>query len=154
MADHAREVIERFWDALYRRDYDTMLAHLDKASFYEDVPSPDIGALGGESIVRRIRIGFDSVESHDHSWHHVVSDGRVVMIEHTETWHWHTGESATLPFVTVMEVDGDVIRRWSDYWNYDTLLGAAPQWWVTEIMEQFAAQPFEQPAAMPAHRRP
>ena len=56
------------------------------------------------------------------------------MTEHAEEWHWHTGESVANHFVTVMVVHGGAIARWSDYWDLQTLLAAAPAWWVEHIM--------------------
>ena len=34
----------------------------------------------------------------------------AVITEHTETWHWKTGESVTLPFVSVHELRDGVIH--------------------------------------------
>jgi hypothetical protein len=46
-----------------------------------------------------------------------------------------------------MEVDSEgLISRWSDYWNLDTLLGQAPEWWVTHIMEEYERDPFTGPS--------
>ena len=36
--------------------------------------------------------------------------------------------------MTVQETDGDTIVRWSVYWDLQTLLGAAPTWWIEHIM--------------------
>ena len=47
------------------------------------------------------------------------------MTEHREVWHWSTGETASLPFASVMRVEGDVIALWKDYWDYTTLMQAA-----------------------------
>jgi len=39
----------------------------------------------------------------------MVAEGDTVVTEHAETWHWHTGEQVTLPFVSVQELrDGSI----------------------------------------------
>jgi hypothetical protein len=63
----------------------------------------------------------------------VVADGDVVITEHTETWLWRTGETVTLPFVSVHVIEAGKIVRWTDYWDLQTLLGSAPAWWIEEI---------------------
>jgi hypothetical protein len=35
-----------------------------------------------------------------------------------------------LPFVSVQEIRGGLISRWTNYSNIDTLLSAAPAWWI------------------------
>ena len=64
----------------------------------------------------------------------MIAEGPTVMVEHTETWHFHTGEVVALPFVSVMEVEGGMIRLWRDYWDVNTLMSRAPQWWLDHIM--------------------
>ena len=63
----------------------------------------------------------------------VVTDDMAVT-EHGEEWHWHTGEQVVLPFVSVMELRDGRILRWWDYWDMQTLMNAAPEWWVVHIM--------------------
>ena len=59
----------------------------------------------------------------------MVESGDTVVTEHREVWHWDSGETASLPFVSVMRVDGDLIALWKDYWDYGTLMNAAPAAW-------------------------
>ena len=64
-----------------------------------------------------------------------MADGDLVMTEHAEEWRWHTGEVVVLPFVSVHQFDDEGrIVRWWDYWDLQTLLGSAPQWWLDHIM--------------------
>ena len=53
-------------------------------------------------------------------------------------WTWHTGESVTLPFLSVHVLRDGAIAEWRDYWDLQTLLGSAPQWWVDHIMVGWA----------------
>lgn len=138
-----REHVLGFWEALYRRDWDAVPGFFSDDAFYEDVPSPDLGARGPDAIVKRLRLGLEPIESYTHDLRNLVVDGDLAFLEHTETWGWHTGESVTLPFVSVMELRDGLITRWSDYWDLQTLLGAAPQWWIEHITTAYAADPFD-----------
>ena len=53
----------------------------------------------------------------------------VVVTEHTEVWTWPTGETVALPFVSVQHVVDGTIQLWKDYWDFQTLVGAAPAAW-------------------------
>jgi hypothetical protein len=55
--------------------------------------------------------------------------------EHREVWHWPTGETASLPFVSVMTVADGVITLWKDYWDYNTLMQAAPESWHQRLAD-------------------
>ncbi len=66
-----------------------------------------------------------------------MADGDVVVTEHAETWHWSTGEEVTLPFVSVQELRAGTIIRWWDYWDLQTLMDAAPAWWIEHIMKGY-----------------
>jgi limonene-1,2-epoxide hydrolase len=138
-------LIEQFWRDLYeRRDYDQVGKYFTDDGLYRDVPAPDAGAVGPEAVTKRLRIGLEPVERFEHAVHNMICQGDVVITEHTETWHWHTGESVALPFCSVHEIEGGKIKVWRDYWNLDTLLSGAPQWWVEHIMT-FTQADFDAP---------
>jgi limonene-1,2-epoxide hydrolase len=133
--DTPATVVGRFWQALYARDWDAVGAFFGPGSSYTDMCTPaDDVAVGADQILRRLRLGLEPIDAYEHELVVVVADGPVVMTEHIETWHWGTGESVTLPFVSVQVTDGPVITRWCDYWDLQTLLGAAPPWWIEHIM--------------------
>jgi limonene-1,2-epoxide hydrolase len=130
----ADAVTAAFWQALYARDWDRVGAFFGPASIYLDVPTgPGAAARGPDDIVKRLRLGLESLAGYDHGPATVVSDGRVVMTEHTEMWRWPTGETVTLPFVSVQHVAGDTITLWKDYWDLGTLMGAAPPGWMDQL---------------------
>lgn len=133
MAPH--EVTAAFWPALYAHDWDEVATFFGDESIYFDVPTgPATAARGPADIVTRLRLGLDPVSGHDHGPRTVVvSDPPVVMTEHTEIWHWPEGESATLPFVSVQHVTDGIITMWKDYWDYATLLDAAPESWKERL---------------------
>ena len=107
-------------------------------SEYTDVPSPaDDVARGPELIVARLRLGLERISGYDHELRLMVAEGDTVVTEHAETWHWHTGEQVTLPFVSVQELHDGSIVRWWDYWDLQTLMNAAPAWWMEHIMQGY-----------------
>ncbi len=132
----ASEVAARFWDALYERDWERIRSFFDDDSIYYDVPTgPTSAARGPAGIEARLRLGLEGLTGYEHQPGVVASAGdRIVMTEHTEVWHWSSGETVALPFVSVQHVRGDVIAIWKDYWDYNTLINGAPAWWVEEIM--------------------
>lgn len=131
--------MERFWSTLYARDWDALAGFFGPTSTYTDMCTPaDDVAVGAEQVLARLRLGLEPIDGYDHEHLLTVAQGDAVVTEHTETWRWRTGESVTLPFVSVQVVRDGVIERWSDYWDLQTLLGAAPTWWVEHIMGGWA----------------
>jgi limonene-1,2-epoxide hydrolase len=127
-------VTAAFWDALYARDWDRVASFFGPDSIYLDVPTgPAAAARGPADIVKRLRLGLESLAGYDHGPATVVAGDGVVMTEHTEMWEWPTGETATLPFVSVQHVDGPTITLWKDYWDLGTLMGAAPPDWMDQL---------------------
>ena len=131
----AADVAARFWAALYDRDWDRIRSFFDDASIYYDVPTgPGAAARGPADIEARLRLGLEGLTGYEHQPGVVATGGDdLVITEHTEVWHWRTGETVTLPFVSVQRVRGEVISLWKDYWDYNTLINGAPAWWVEEI---------------------
>ena len=86
--------------------------------------------MGPDSIEARLRLGLEGLAAYEHSPGLVAEgDGGVVITEHTEHWTWATGEQVSLPFVSVQQVDDGIILLWKDYWDYQTLMDAAPAAW-------------------------
>jgi limonene-1,2-epoxide hydrolase len=138
-----KELVERLWRTLYTKDWEALGALLHEDVLYEDVPTPDAGARGRENAIRRLRIGLDPIERFEHHFRRIVAEGSFVVLEHTEVWHFHTGEVARNPFVTVHEVEGGRIKLWRDYWDLNTLLSAVPKWWLEHIAS-FSERDFAQ----------
>ena len=138
-ADSNKEIISRMWNALYEKDWEGLKAELAEDCFYEDVPAPDEGARGPENIVKRLRIGLDHVVRFEHDIHQVVAEGDSVVVEHTETWYFETDEKVVNPFVTVHTLRDGKITLWRDYWDINTMMGQAPQWWIEAIAKSSQA---------------
>jgi limonene-1,2-epoxide hydrolase len=137
VADNKARAVD-FWTALYERDWDRIGTFFTEESQYTDVPSPaeDV-AHGPSQIVARLRLGLERISGYEHDLRLMVAEGDAVVTEHSETWHWHTGEEVTLPFVSVHELRNGAIIRWWDYWDLQTLMNAAPDWWIEHIMQGY-----------------
>lgn len=134
-----RETVEQFWADLYRRDWDAVGSYFTDDGEYTDVPSPaDDVATGPAQIVARLRVGLEPLSGIGHDVRTIVCDGDTAVTEHVEHWEWHTGERASLPFVSMQEFRDGKISRWWDYWDLGTLMSAAPAWWVEHIMAESA----------------
>jgi len=133
--DHdPKAVAAAFWDALYARNWPRIRSFFGPGSIYYDVPTgPAAAARGAEGIEARLRLGLDDLTGYEHSPGIVVGDGPVVVTEHTETWHWPTGETAVLPFVSVQHIENGVIALWKDYWDLQTLMSQAPPDWQQRL---------------------
>jgi limonene-1,2-epoxide hydrolase len=135
--DANRELIRRFWDDLYRKDFDACGAYFADDGVYTDVPVGEQGATGPVEVAARLRLGLEPITGYAHILRNLVADGDVVITEHVEEWTWHTGEHVALPFVSVMELRDGKITRWWDYFNLPTLLDTAPQWWLDHIAQGY-----------------
>jgi ketosteroid isomerase-like protein len=140
MSEQNKAVVRKLWSTLYTRDWDALERLFSEDAFYEDVPTPDPGARGAKNIVTRLRIGLDPIERFEHHEHRIVAEGDSVILEHTEVWHFHTGEVMKNPFVTVHEVKNGKITLWRDYWDVATMMNAVPKWWVEQIMKRRAEE--------------
>jgi limonene-1,2-epoxide hydrolase len=136
-----REIVHALWNALYRKDWAGVAARIDEHGLYEDVPAPDAGAVGPENVVKRLRLGLDPVQRFEHEIHRVVAEGDSVVIEHTETWHFETGEKIVNDFVTIHELRDGKVTLWRDYWDLNTMMSQAPKWWI-ERLAQFSEADF------------
>ncbi len=136
MSEAVKELVASFWDALYARDWDRIGAFFGDESVYWDVPAgATTAAKGPDGIVARLRIGLDGLAGYDHDHLRTVADGDTVVTEHTETWRWASGEEVTLPFVSVQVVRDGTIVLWKDYWDYQTLMSAAPASWHERLAD-------------------
>ena len=131
------EVAQAFWKRLYARDWDGIAASFSDDAVYWDVPTgPATAAKGPAAIVARLQLGLAGLAGYEHFQGVVVEgDDGTVVTEHREVWHWESGESVSLPFVSVMRVQDGLITLWKDYWDYGTLMSAAPQAWHDRLAD-------------------
>jgi limonene-1,2-epoxide hydrolase len=131
------DVSARFWDALYERDWEAIASFFTEESVYWDVPTgPTTAAKGPNGIEARLRLGLEGLSGYSHERGAIVADteSNLVITEHAETWQWESGESVTLPFVSVQRIEGGHILVWRDYWDYQTLWNAAPAAWHDRLL--------------------
>jgi len=128
-----RRLVQAFWRDLERRDFDGVASYFAEDGHYEDVPAPDSGATGPRAVAARLRVGLEPIEDYVHHLHRMVAEGDTVFTEHTEDWHFGDGVVVSLPFVSVHVIEDGRIKLWRDYWDLQTLLGSAPQWWLEHI---------------------
>lgn len=127
-------VVHGMWEALSARDWAGLQTYLAPHCIYLDVPvGPAAAARGPADIVKRLKIGLEPLASYANFPGLMVSNGVDVMYEHHEEWHWVTGESAVLEFVTVHRVEDGKITLWKDYWNMGALADHAPASWLTDF---------------------
>jgi limonene-1,2-epoxide hydrolase len=124
------EVVQKFWAALYARDWDGIKSFFTDDSVYYDVPTGGLSAArGADRIEARLRLGIEPLSEYRHHLRNMAAQGDVVFTEHQEDWYFHTGEVVKLPFVSVQHVADGRITLWKDYWDYSTLMNGAPPWW-------------------------
>ena len=103
------------------------------------MPIPAARAIGPAAIVRKLEIGLGPVPQHVHHLHQLVAEGDCVVTEHVEDWCFAPDHVVALPFVSVQVIRDGKIVRWTDYSNMDTLLSAAPAWWLEHVMAAWNA---------------
>jgi limonene-1,2-epoxide hydrolase len=123
------------WQALSKRDWDSVQTYLSDDCIYVDMPiGPTAAARGPADIVRRLKLGLESLADYVNHDGLLVADGVHVFYEHSETWTWQSGEKAVLPFVSVHKVIGGKVVLWKDYWDMGTMTAQAPATWVGDLM--------------------
>ncbi|MGB0969924.1 MAG: nuclear transport factor 2 family protein [Mycobacterium sp.] len=128
------EAVYGMWAALSDRDWQAVKSYLSQDCLYLDMPvGPAAAARGPADIVKRLKIGLEPLASYENFTGLMVSNGVDVMYEHREEWHWETGESAILEFVTVHRVEGGKISLWKDYWDLGALAEHAPPRWLDDF---------------------
>jgi limonene-1,2-epoxide hydrolase len=130
------ELVERFWEALGRRDFAAVGAFMSDRGHYIDVPlvGGEDGAFGPAEVEARLRLGLEPLERYELHPGPIVATGDMVITEHSEEWWWNTGEHALVRFCSVMEVRDGKVDRWWDYLDMSQLLAEAPAWWMEHIM--------------------
>ncbi|MCH9722451.1 MAG: nuclear transport factor 2 family protein [Actinomycetia bacterium] len=124
------------WQALSDRDWEAVKTFLAEDCIYVDMPVGSVAAARGpDDIVKRLKLGLDTLAGYRNHDGMLVSNGVDVMYEHSETWNWATGESAVLQFVTVHKVIDSRITLWKDYWDFGGLANHAPSDWMEQLAQ-------------------
>lgn len=126
-----RDIVLSLWKQLSNRDWDALGDYLTDDCIYLDMPvGPTAAARGPVDIVKRLQIGLKDLAAYENFDGTLVSEGDVVMYEHSETWTFASGEQVHLPFVTVHRIRDGKISLWKDYWDFGAVANAAPAGWL------------------------
>jgi limonene-1,2-epoxide hydrolase len=121
------EVVEAFFEAIYRLDFDAAVEFFTEDASYHDLPVPTDPAVGKEAIRRKLDFMIaGGVTSMDYEIRHILGGGDTVLVERTETWHFASGAKPTLRVMCTIELDDDRIAAWREYWNGDELMSQMP----------------------------
>ena len=107
-------LVEDFWRALARRDFDAVGAFMADDGEYIDVPlvgTTGGGAIGPAQTAARLRLGLEPLSDYVLRDGTIVAQGDMVITEHAEEWFWHTGESHLVRFCSVMEIRNGKVQR-------------------------------------------
>ncbi len=130
------EAVRGLWSTLSARDWDLLPDFLADDCIYVDMPvGPALAARGPVDIVKRLQVGLADLAAYENQDGLLVADGDVVMYEHAETWTFASGEVVVLPFATVHRVRGGRVALWKDYWDFGTVVNAAPPNWLERLGE-------------------
>jgi ketosteroid isomerase-like protein len=130
-----KQIVNQFWEALAARDWEGMKQLLTADAHYTDVGTPGPGGTGPDGVVNRVKIGLEPLSGYEHlDGTNMIAEGDLVMTEHTERWHFHTGEMIDHSFVSVTQLRDGKIFRWHDYSNIPNITDNAPAWWLEHII--------------------
>jgi ketosteroid isomerase-like protein len=134
-----KALVERMWQALGEMDWHAMKSCMHPDIHYRDVPSDDPGAFGPDNCVKRLQIAFNHLQKQEQVTHHIAADGDIVFLDHTETWTFTSGETASHTFASMHEIRDGLIYRWSDYWDMQKFVSQFPGWFIEKMVEASAA---------------
>jgi limonene-1,2-epoxide hydrolase len=135
------EIVEAFFDAIYRLDFDAALEFFTDDATYHDLPVPTDPAVGKEAIRRKLDFMIaGGVTSMDYEIRHIAGEGDAVLVERTETWHFPSGAAPTLRVMCTIEFDDDKIAAWREYWNGEELMSQMPPEFFEGIERASAAE--------------
>lgn len=125
----AAELVEEFFAAIYRLDFDAAIALMTDDASYHDLPLPTDPTVGKDAI--RAKLGYmiaGGVTSMDYEIRHLLADEAhgVVLVERSETWHFPSGATPVLRVMCTIELEDGRIARWREYWNGDELMSQMP----------------------------
>jgi 23S rRNA (adenine2503-C2)-methyltransferase len=75
-----RQVVERYWDAHFRRDWARMATFFTPTAHYTDVGADGAGATGPDEIIARLRLGIEPLEAYLHFPKHLIAEGERLNI--------------------------------------------------------------------------
>jgi limonene-1,2-epoxide hydrolase len=130
----AEDAVLGLWRALAKRDWESVKTYLADDCIYADMPvGPTLSARGPDDIVKRLKVGLEPLAEYTNQDGVLVTNGDDAMYEHSETWTWHSGETASLRFVSVHKVHDGKVTVWKDYWDLGGMTSQAPSTWLEDL---------------------
>jgi limonene-1,2-epoxide hydrolase len=121
------EIVEAFFEAIYRLDFDAAVGFFTEDASYHDLPVPTDPAVGKEAIRHKLDFMIaGGVTRMDYEIRHILGGGDAVLVERSETWHFPSGAAPTLRVMCTIELDDDKIAAWREYWNGEELMSQMP----------------------------
>jgi limonene-1,2-epoxide hydrolase len=136
------EIVEAFFEAIYRLDFDAALEFFADDATYHDMPVPTDPTVGKDAIHRKLDFMIaGGVTSMDYEIRHIAEAGGAVLVERTETWHFPSGAAPTLRVMCTIELEDDKIAAWREYWNNDELMSQMPPEFFEGVERALGDQP-------------
>jgi limonene-1,2-epoxide hydrolase len=121
------ELVEAFFAAIYRLDFDAAIEFFTDDASYHDLPLPTDPTVGKHAIRRKLDFMIaGGVTGMDYEIRHILGGDDVVLVERTETWHFPSGARPTLRVMCTIELVDGKIAAWREYWNNDELMSQMP----------------------------
>ncbi len=110
------DVVMDFINAWNQMDWDAVEDALAEDVFYHNIPMPP--AEGKAAAVAFIR-GMD-VKAVNWEVLNIAENGNVVLTERVDNFVMADGKEVSLPVMGTMEIEGDKIKVWRDYFDLAT----------------------------------
>jgi limonene-1,2-epoxide hydrolase len=121
------DIVEGFFEAIYRLDLDAAIEFLTDDASYHDLPLPTDPTIGKDAIRRKLDFMIaGGVTGMDYEIRHILGGDDVVLVERTETWHFPSGARPTLRVMCTIELVDGKIAAWREYWNGEELMSQMP----------------------------
>ena len=133
------DLIEGFFDALGRMDFETVGKMFTTKGLYRDEPTHAADAIGPAAITAKLTNAISGLDKFVMGVDTVVADADRVTSRRTEEWHFPSGEVAKLPVVCIQEIEGGQITRWHEFWNMPSLIEQMPPSWMQEMAKRASA---------------
>ena len=121
------ELVEAFFAAIYRLDFDAAVEFFTDDASYHDLPLPTDPTVGKEAIRHKLDFMIaGGVTGMDYEIRHILGGDDFVLVERTETWHFPSGARPTLRVMCTIELVDGKIAAWREYWNNEELMSQMP----------------------------
>ncbi|HEX6311796.1 MAG TPA: nuclear transport factor 2 family protein [Acidimicrobiia bacterium] len=120
-------IVEEFFAAIYRLDFDAAVELMTDDASYHDLPLPTDPTVGKDAIRRKLDFMIaGGVTGMDYDIRHILGGDDLVLVERSETWHFPSGARPTLRVMCAIELAGGKIAAWREYWNNEELMSQMP----------------------------